>query len=407
VNHKYPYRIDPDQVVTYSLRSSNQDSDQYYKIIKIFSDEVVDRGQQVLEIFLKVRGIEPATYIDPERRTNEEIIFTLLMFGILLHVYGTQKLGMYTDGLDSRSHTSASFRINPQAPGWTGFFARAYRILSAPLQLLFRRDSLTTTCQAGSPLDAWLKWLANTGEMSGEVRRLSNVYGIVRHLPPASMEKLLKEIERFASWFEEQSHEVLGKFTPNVESFLKNIQKGGQYRDDMFFCSKQRVEYHLYMVGTELLNRAYRQAFLDTQEKVILLPPCMRLQSSLNCKAERRRTTSRCTGCTPACRIHQISSLGRKLGIDVLILEGDLSTFTQHTVHDVLKHNLGVIGVSCVLTNAPGGLATKDAGIPAQGVLLDYCGCLWHWHDEGIPTDLNLNQLIEILEDEHPSRRSQ
>jgi len=29
--------------------------------------------------------------------------------------------------------------------------------------------------------------------------------------------------------------------------------------------------------------------------------------------------------------------------------------------------------------------------------LLDYCGCRYHWHKQGIPTDINLRQLLHVL----------
>jgi hypothetical protein len=31
-------------------------------------------------------------------------------------------------------------------------------------------------------------------------------------------------------------------------------------------------------------------------------------------------------------------------------------------------------------------------------VLLDYCGCKRHWHNEGIPTDINMDKLKQLLE---------
>jgi hypothetical protein len=30
------------------------------------------------------------------------------------------------------------------------------------------------------------------------------------------------------------------------------------------------------------------------------------------------------------------------------------------------------------------------------GVLLDYCGCRYHWHKAGIPTDINFDQLLQV-----------
>jgi hypothetical protein len=54
--------------------------------------------------------------------------------------------------------------------------------------------------------------------------------------------------------------------------------------------------------------------------------------------------------------------------------------------------------VSCALTNWSGGWEAQSMGIPAQGVLLDYVGCSYHWDKTGFPTDLNLHKLAEVLD---------
>jgi hypothetical protein len=35
--------------------------------------------------------------------------------------------------------------------------------------------------------------------------------------------------------------------------------------------------------------------------------------------------------------------------------------------------------------------------VPAQGLLLDYVGCSYHWDKQGIPTDTNLHALQALL----------
>ena len=40
----------------------------------------------------------------------------------------------------------------------------------------------------------------------------------------------------------------------------------------------------------------------------------------------------------------------------------------------------------------------RQIDVPVQGVLLDYCGCQWHWGlEDHFPTDINLKQLMETL----------
>jgi uncharacterized protein len=37
------------------------------------------------------------------------------------------------------------------------------------------------------------------------------------------------------------------------------------------------------------------------------------------------------------------------------------------------------------------------AGVPAQGVLLDYAGCNSHWDETGFSTDVNIKKVLEVL----------
>jgi hypothetical protein len=176
-------------------------------------------------------------------------------------------------------------------------------------------------------------------------------------------------------------------------------------RADATFCGRRRVEYHLNMVGTEILNRAFRVEFLQKSHKIVLIPPCMRLQPEGKCQAQATSFGMQCAHCTPQCHVHQVTKLGEKYGLGVFILPDELSVFSTGTVQSGNRDHLGIVGVSCILTNAAGGWETKRLGVPAQGLPLDYCGCRWHWHKDGIPTDINLNRLMWLLgirQDEQP-----
>jgi hypothetical protein len=151
------------------------------------------------------------------------------------------------------------------------------------------------------------------------------------------------------------------------------------------------------MVGTDILNRAFRESFLDATRKVVILPPCMRARPDGECRASPTPFGDLCAACTPDCRVRQLTELGRELGFEILIMPHELSVFSSGAVEPVTGNAVGIIGVSCVLTNPSGGWETKGLDIPAQGVLLDYCGCSWHWHEQGIPTDINDGQLLRVL----------
>ncbi|RPJ40549.1 MAG: DUF116 domain-containing protein, partial [Chloroflexi bacterium] len=210
----------------------------------------------------------------------------------------------------------------------------------------------------------------------------------------------LAAVTAFTGWFEPRSLAALGAYTTSVDRFLAETQPGYRWREDYILCGRQRVEYHLNLVGNEIFNRALRADFRHTARKILLVPPCMRAQPDDLCKAVSTPFGARCLDCTPTCRIHQLTKLGEKHSFDVFTLPDDLRVYSGGSL-DLKKSGLvGIIGVSCVLTNIQGGWDVRELGIPAQGLLLDYCGCSYHWHQKGIPTDVDLHRLLETIEGE-------
>ena len=152
------------------------------------------------------------------------------------------------------------------------------------------------------------------------------------------------------------------------------------------------------MVGSELLNRSLKAEFQKSSQKIVILPPCMKAKADDECLAISTSLGEKCMHCTPSCRINQITLLGEKHGFQVNIIPDDLKIFSGDSDGSGKLRSVAVLGVSCPLTNAQGGLEMIHMGVPAQGLPLDYCGCSYHWHKDGIPTDLNIRELMRLLE---------
>jgi hypothetical protein len=236
-----------------------------------------------------------------------------------------------------------------------------------------------------------------TGDFKEEVKRLRAWQDFLLDQPVENAIQDLEAAISLAAWFEVRAEAALGRYTPHVERFLAKTHPSYRWREDAIFCGRRRVEYNLNMIGTEILNRAFREPFLLTERKLVLLPPCMKCQPDNQCRAHSTPFGALCAGCTPDCRVHRLTQLGKTLGFETLILPDELSVFSGGAVKPVDGNEIGVVGVSCVLTNVTGGWETRALNIPAQGVLLDYCGCSWHWHEKGIPTDVNVGQLLRVL----------
>jgi hypothetical protein len=105
--------------------------------------------------------------------------------------------------------------------------------------------------------------------------------------------------------------------------------------------------------------------------------------------------------------VNTLTRLGEQHGFEVYILPEDLRVFSADEVPEPQRGSTagapggvktGIVGVSCVLTNAPGGWDARKNSIRAQGVPLDYCGCSYHWCDPRLPTDVDFERILQVLD---------
>lgn len=381
------------EVITYSLRNGRPRSDAYYEDVAVFTDEVLVEAEnrvctlvEAFQLYLQQTGRE-------NPRSFAEYAFEVLTLGVLWQIYAgkTTDLAQASQGLlVSLTRWRQKYRaLKPVLDPVRGVLANLF---------LARPHSRTASRPTLDNLDQLLRWLAATGDFKEEVKRLTMWRDFLADELPTKVAQNLETAISWASWFETHSQTALGRYTPHVEQFLNNTHPGYRWREDAIFCGRQRVEYHLNMVGTEILNRAFREQFLTTEQKVLLVPPCMRAKPDHQCEAKTTPFGQRCAACEPSCRVHQVTKLGEKYGFEVLIMPHELSVLAGGKMKSATDGRMGLVGVSCPLTNVTGGWETKYLGIPAQGVLLDYCGCPWHWHREGIATDINFNQLLRVLD---------
>jgi len=338
------------EVITYSLRNEQGRSDEYYRDIAAFADVALHEaevcaGPLVTEFrsFLQATGRE-------EPRTRAEYALELLALGVLSRVYG------------------------PRLPH------------------LGRGEHGALTL---AQLDELLDRLAAADAFEQEVTRLRAWRDFWASRPATAAE--LHSVRDLGTWFEGAGLSALGRYTPNVERFLAETHPRYRGRHDQVLCGRRRVEYHLNMAGVEILNRAFRPAFRATTRKLVLVPPCMRAQPEESCRATQSEFGAQCAACTPGCRIHQLTKLGEKHGFAVRMLPDELRVLSAGTTHGLGDAQAGVVGVACALTDIHGGWELRALGVPAQGLLLDYCGCPWHWHPAGIRTDTSFDELLRIL----------
>ncbi len=378
--------------VTYSLASGQQNSEAYYRRVREFTDEVLGRASDSLMTNVTEFTEYLRKYNLEELRTNEEYILELLSFGLLWKTYGEYSLTVRMAPFLMLSRM-AEWRKRHQTMKPAIDFARG--ILVTMFLLPIRRSQKTALLPSLHDVDRLCLWLEATGEFREQALRFVRWRAYWETMPASRWAEGCAAVFNFVDWFIARSEETIGEYTKNVEGFLSESGNRYRWREDRVQCSRSRPEYHLNMVGAEIMNRAFRQDFKNTDAKALLVPGCMRARTEEECEAERVREGLRCKGCLPECHVNQLREMGRKHNFETYIIPhaSDLSLWSPRPD----QPRRGVVAIACVTTLVEGGWELKRYDVCAQCVLLDYSGCKKHWHSDGVSTTLNIRELKRIL----------
>jgi hypothetical protein len=378
------------RIITYSLRKEERSSDNYYRTIADFSQRWIEAAQASIGAHVAGFRAYRKQSGQPER-SFPECAFELLVLGVMLREHGLQArqtppgiLRWLEKLIDLQGRYAWAEKVIKTVRGW---------IVSLVLHAGNPKNNQET--QGLEQTHLLLEWMQAV-DYGGQVERLSEWQSYFETLSPQNVDEIITRCRSLAHDFAEDSQRILGAYTQGVTKFLQEEAPRHACQYDSLFVSRRPVEYHLGMLGTELLSRAYRQRFLETQRKVVILPPCMRAQPEGECKAISTPLGDHCMYCTPGCAIWAVTKLGEKQGFEVFMMPDELRKFRSGSPDG--KNTFGVVGVSCALTNWSGGWDLDKEGIPGQGLLLNFVGCSYHWDKHGIPTEANLKKLIELIE---------
>ncbi|WP_410511908.1 DUF116 domain-containing protein [Paenibacillus sp. BR2-3] len=373
------------EAVTYSLYGKNTVTDNYYNDVSRFTDEVLDKAnkKEIIEDFSRYvvqKGIEPV----------EPMVYVLefLMIGVLWRVYSPKAAALNSHGGRLLYRLYQMREKNKRIKG----------------QIDLLRGVLGTTLLAKSTkavirkhldqLGKLIEWLQASGEFDQESKRIAIWRDFIKNKQPRESKHIISEAVQLGSWFEKRSQDALGGYTLNVDPYIENNRQRLKWKENMIFCTRERVEYHLNMVGAEIMNRSFKEAFAQTKEKRVLLPVCMKLKSDDKCRAVQTEDGYVCKGCSKDCQVNTITALGKEHHFKVLIIPHASTAFGQQHIK---KGEVGIIGIACILNLISGGYKARELGYEPQCVLLNYSGCLKHWHKTGIVTDVDLNRLKKFF----------
>jgi uncharacterized protein len=382
------------QPITYKLNIDGPAASSYYPAISAFTDQVLLKAENSLALTARIYRWYLIKFELETPRTVEEYIFDLLNLGILWRTYGQTALSVRI----------APFRFLAQLAEW-----RKKHPLFKPLIDIIRgfmmsfllipskKKSKVNIPRDLHDIERLVAWLDATGDFREDAFRYIRWLGYWATITPNHFNELMFSILSFTDWFEKESLIHLGMFTPNVGTFVAEHKDFYRWREDRFACLRSRVEYHLNMVGAEIMNRAFREEFIACKRKTVLAPGCMRMRSAKECEGTKTPDGIQCSGCESACHINQIRMLGLKQNFQVMVLphSSDLSRWAAKPG----APSRGVVGVACLSVLVQGGWELKRYDVPAQCVLLNQCGCKKHWDREGFPTELDVRELKRIMSD--------
>ncbi len=376
--------------LTYNLEKEITGKD-YYTHIQKFVDEFINdlpKGFKSIlgdyKLFVTGNKIE-------DLRTNYEYIYDLLFIGVAYKTYlpnalriNKLKTIIFTKLIKLRKVNGYTKEVSDRIRGiLTTWFLSETQI----------PDEFYNIDNDFELLEMWLE---ATNEFKEEVKRFRIFINYLKQKDEYEKEEIVDKLIKVTDSFIEKGEKELSVYTKNVNKFIEEKINNYKWKEDYIFCGRKEVEYHLSMVGAELLNRAFKQKYKQTKKRALLLPACMREKSAELCSAKKMGLDFLCTGCSNTCKINSIKKQVKEYDCDTYIIphSSDFSNWLKKWKNTT---EIGVIGVACPLNLMQGGLELRALNIPSQCVLLDYCGCKNHWCKEGIATGINNTQLLSTV----------
>lgn len=372
---------------TYSLRPMSSKREAYLEVVRQLTDWVIEAGVVLRPVvdayaeYVELNGRE-------QRRSHPEYLLEALLLGVLWRARGADALqpNLVRGGLVAELVRERRSKLAPRCDG-----------SSAELVAFGQRAKRGRIDPTLHEVAGLLDWMWATREYDGEHERLDGWSGFLSTTSAATNREILRLVIAFAVRFEAAAQRYLAPFTEGVDAFLEQRDTPLWSSDDAVRCSRKRVEYHLNMVGAELLNRAWRYGFLSRRHHVVIMPACARLQDESTCRAKRDDFTASCSHCAVGCAVSAVTRVAERMGAQVLFVTHG-SKFTQYL--DALTpkaDEIGIVGIACASDLLGSGWRARAKGFMAQCVLLNESGCD-HWRSAPAPTSCDLSELVRVLD---------
>jgi methylglyoxal synthase len=358
------------EILPYSLQSAHHSSDQYYRDIAPLADRWLAYSRETagpliddFRAFLQSEG-------RPDR-SFEACALELLALGVLLQEHGRQAANLPGWAAWLLAKLVA---LQSRWPGaeraikrGRGLITGALGDTATQLQGAFTADEGDNPAEAVATLIRWLQ----SHDEPGQAERFAAWQEYLATIDRKQARQVIGRSLSLADDFARDSQPVLGPYTTGVEPYRTETACRSCFRYDAELLTRSRLEYHLGLLGTEILNRVYRNRFEATAQKLVIVPLCLRTPPAGEvCQAEQTPLGGTCRNCHPACRVNQLTRLGQQQGFLVCCIPDDELGQVCLASGQAGRGDLGVIGISCALaehiligTGTTGRLLEQTLGI--------------------------------------------
>ena len=325
------------------------------------------------DYYSKVRafGDEFLEYTKQFNFKSEEESLEALCIGVYWYLYGTTSLDLNSNIHEALANLAEYRRAFPEDKPFIDELRG--KLLTKFLFKPYQKNHEKLTKEN---LELLINFLEATGDYIDQIPHFRN------------FSHNLDDCLTLTKWFCKNSADFLGEYTSNLNEYLKNNGNSHLMEEDVIFYHGHELEYHLNMLGADIMNRIYKDDYDKRPRKAIILPGCMN-SNSKKCKANDGRLGQECTLCNPKCNVYKITK--EYPDLEVYIVSHESAAFKGAQKEDI--EELGIIGVTCVLNLISGGWKSSNLSIPPQCVLLEHVACNSHWLSEDEYGEIDMNEL--------------
>lgn len=245
---------------------------------------------------------------------------------------------------------------------------------------------------AAEELNILIRWMDDLGDFKEEMYRIKNWYLFLMTKSQEYVEDFIASAQVTVEKLQEVGDRYLYRYVEGLDSFLEDCREVYRGREDLFYCSRSRIQYYFNIVGSEIMNEIYEKEFCRTHEKMILMPGCMR-QNEEKCRSVDTDKGKRCCKCNSNCNVNKVTVKAETYKAEAYVIEHETSLFG---FRDIREKKVGVVGIACVLNLMSGGWKALRLGFIPQCVVINCCGC-HHWLQKPIMTEISIRRLERIL----------